>query len=212
MSCVLAINYLCVCVRGRGRQREKWYSFARRTNNRRKKKLHGIKSDTGHAFIGPFPLPSPFQSLRHYRHTLCTKLRTKHTPPFLPENAPHAPIFSNERTNYKRKFLNLIEGEKEKEKEKNEILFNSETMEQKNKLREVSNCYLLITIITFTTKKLDFFYSLSLSLTLYIVHTQNFFSLFPFPFPFPKHIFVCSFFLSFFFDFVYFSNKKIHMV
>ena len=66
------------------------------------KKLHGIKSDTGHAFIGPFP---PFQSLRHYRHTLCTKLRTKHTP-LLPENAPHAPIFSNERTNYKRKFLN----------------------------------------------------------------------------------------------------------
>lgn len=143
--------------------------------------------------------PSPFQSLRHYRHTLCTKLRTKHTPPFLPENAPHAPIFSNERTNYKRKFLNLIEGEKEKEKEKNEILFNSETMEQKNKLREVSNCYLLITIITFTTKKLDFFYSHTLSLThsLYSTHTKFFFLSFLFLFLF-LNIYLCvlSFFLS----------------
>ena len=112
--------------------------------------------------------------------------------PLLPENAPHAPIFSNERTNYKRKFLNLIEGEREKRK--NEILFNSETMEQKNKLREVSNCYLLITIITFTTKKLDFFYSLSLSLTLYIVHTQKIFFL---SFLF-LNIYLCvlSFFLS----------------
>ena len=100
VSCVLAINYLCVCGGG-GEGRSGIVLRVGQTTE--EKKLHGIKSDTGHAFIGPFP--SPFKaSATTATHFALSSVLSIH--PLLPENAPHAPIFSNERTNYKRKFLN----------------------------------------------------------------------------------------------------------
>ena len=55
VSCVLAINYLCVCVGGRGGKGRSGIVLRVGQTTEEKKKLHGIKSDTGHAFIGPFP-------------------------------------------------------------------------------------------------------------------------------------------------------------
>ena len=86
MSCVLAINYLCVWGGGEGRS-----GIVLRVGQTTKEKNFMVLRVIRDTLLS-VPSLSPFQSLRHYRHTLCTKLRTKHTPP-LPENAPHAPIF-----------------------------------------------------------------------------------------------------------------------